>query len=174
MTFGIGVGMKETMTNKHYMSKKTIIKKGTHGPIKIPKVKINPILLQYEITFTDSCKYDIGQDQSDINKLFGIGYLPFHHYNSVRIGWNYNIKINKIDIWAYWYKKGVRGWEWLDCVNFMQPSYMEIQIKNTEHIIRTKNSYFSVPVNGESIGYLLRPYFGGNQKAPHDIKIIGI
>lgn len=152
----------------------TVIKAGSHAPMRLPKILVEEKNLAYKITFTESCRYDVGEDQSDINKLFGIGYFPFHHYNSVRIGWNYNIDKDQIELWAYWYKQGKRNWEWLDSIKIMQPSYMEIEIKSNYHIIRTKNSLFSVPVGGECIGYLLRPYFGGNEAAPHDIRILGI
>lgn len=29
----------------------------------------------------------------------------------------------------------------------------------------------TVPVYSQGVAYLLRPYFGGNKKAPHDIEI---
>lgn len=45
--------------------------------------------LVHKITFTESCRYDIGPEQADDYQLFGIGYLPHHHRNSVRFGWRY-------------------------------------------------------------------------------------
>ena len=41
-----------------------------------------------EVSFTESCRYNVGKDQSDINKLFGFS-VGMHHKNSVRVGWRY-------------------------------------------------------------------------------------
>lgn len=165
----IDVGMKEMMI------KKTIIKEGTHAPFRIPKLILNPYVLEHKVTFTESCRYDIGEDQTDINKLFGIGYFPFHHINSVRIGWAYNISTDTIKIYAYWYKNKERKWLFLRDLNIGQPNTFKISIREKEHVIFFNQSFgVSIDVPGQPIGYLLRPYFGGNKKAPHDITIIGL
>jgi len=151
-----------------------IIKKNTHAPLRLPKLLINPKVLEYNVTFTDSCRYDIGEDQTDINKLFGIGYFPFHHWNSVRIGWAYNPTTDKIDISAYWYEKGQRKWQETVRKNIGEEINFKIEIGKHNHYISINNSYATIPLPGQRLGYLLRPYFGGNRKAPHDIEIKGI
>lgn len=147
------------------------IKQGTHAPLRLPQLLIKPKLLVYRVTFTESCRYDIGNDQGDINKLFGIGYFPHHHDNSVRIGWNYNIVSGKIQLWAYWYADGVRQWSYLRSADFGVPYYFKICIDEGEHTIDVSGRRFSIYLKPQSIGYLLRPYFGGNRKAPHTIFI---
>lgn len=160
---------------KEMMIKKTIIKKGTHAPFRIPKLILNPFVLEYKITFTESCIYNIGLDQSDINKLFGIGYFPFHHINSLRIGWNYNVNQSNISILAYWYKNRVRNWKYLASVNIGDNNTYELMPYKRGHLVLINNSYsLEIDVEPQELGYLLRPYFGGNQTAPHDIEIIGI
>jgi hypothetical protein len=147
------------------------IQKGTHAPFRLPCPLINPKLLAYRVAFTESCRYDIGRDQGDINKLFGIGYFPHYHDNSVRIGWNYDIVSGKINLFAYWYAEGVRGWHYLRSVNIGEVNYFSIQVREQDHIIDVAGRKYSVDVVGRSVGYLLRPYFGGNKTSPHTMII---
>lgn len=148
------------------------IKKGTHAPLRLPKILLNTRCLSYEVEFTDSCRYDIGsEDQGDINKLFGVGYFPSHHYNSVRIGWNYDIPTDKIKLWAYWYEKGQRKWAYLKSVDVNTTHCFSIRMENNEHVIDLGDVVYTIGVKPKFIGYLLAPYFGGNQVAPHDIII---
>lgn len=146
-----------------------IIKKGTHAPLTLPKLLINPKLISYRVVFTESCAYNIGNDQGDINKLFGIGYLPHHHHNSVRIGWNY--ENNKINIFAYWYEKKVRWWKLLEKIDTNTSHTFSIFMQKNAHIIYYGKKSYAINVKSNCVGYLLGPYFGGNRTAPHDIEI---
>ena len=87
-----------------------LIKKGTHSPFRIPKLLVDCNILSYKVRFTDSCKYTLPpEDQLDVNNLFGIGYFPYHHKNSVRFGWRYNPEQpDKMEIMGYWYDNGER------------------------------------------------------------------
>lgn len=160
----------------------TTIKKGTHSPFRFPKI-IPGIyhMYVYNIVFTESCRYDLqNEDQLDVNKLFGIGYFPSHHKNSVRFGWRYDLNTKKVEILSYYYKDKKRSFDHMCFVEIDQPysfvlainhDYHELSVHgmspvNDRHYYKTK-----VDVEPRSIGYLLRPYFGGNQKAPQDITI---
>jgi len=147
------------------------IKKGTHAPLRLPQLLVSPKLLCYRVAFTHSCIYDIGNDQGDINKLFGIGYFPSHHKNSVRIGWNYETVTGKICLWVYWYKDGRRCWDYLRSVDIGMTYYFKIYIGDGEHTIDVSGRRYTVDTEPQKIGYLLQPYFGGNKTAPHDIII---
>jgi hypothetical protein len=156
------------------------IKKGTHAPFRLPRILISPSELIYKITFTDSCKYKINEeDQLDINKLFGIGYLPNHHNSSVRFGWVSNPTEQGISIYAYWYANKIRNWQYMGEVPLYAPNYYSISVSGTKHTLQVHSPYpntreglrATVDVKTSAISYLLRPYFGGNQKAPHDITI---
>jgi len=157
------------------------IQKGTHAPLRLPQLLIKPLstslfldrdnLLAYRVAFTESCRYDLGKDQGDINKLFGIGYFPHHHDNSVRIGWNYDLVSGKINLFAYWYKDGVRSWHYLRSVDIGEINYFKIYIRKEEHLIDVSGRKYFVDVEGRSVGYLLRPYFGGNRTSPHTMII---
>lgn len=147
------------------------IQKDTHTPFRFPRLLIKPELLVYRVAFTESCRYDIGNDQGDINKLFGIGYFPHHHDNSVRIGWNYDIVSGKINVFAYWYVEGSREWQYLRSVEIGQPYYFKMYIDGNNHRIDAAGRIYHVDVNATKIAYLLRPYFGGNRTAPHTMII---
>lgn len=164
-----------------------IIRKGTHSPFRLPRLLIDPKVLEYNVTFTPSCIYDIGRaDQADVNKLFGIGYFPHHHKNSVRFGWRYNPDFtDSMEIMAYWYDDGERMMRSMGFVDIGKQYTYEMWVLRgvgspLHHLKvsgggKSKAHYLHQEVlldNPCDIGYLLRPYFGGNQTAPHDMKII--
>lgn len=149
-----------------------IIHKNTHAPLRLPRLLIKPKLLAYRVGFTESCRYDLGvRDQGDINKLFGVGYFPSHHDNSVRVGWNYDIVSGKINVFAYWYAEGICNWQYLRSVEIGLPYYFKMFIDGDNHRLDIAGRVYNVSVNSTQVAYLLRPYFGGNKKAPHDIII---
>lgn len=154
------------------------IKKGRHGNFHFPiPLFIKNKSLIKKVTFTDSCRYDIGDDQSDTNKLFGIGYLPYHRKNSARFGWRYIKETDCIELMIYWYKKGIRQYESLCEINLNKQYICEISSNNNSHVYFVKTidgnilSTKSIDLKGRFFGYKLFSYFGGNMKAPHDIII---
>ncbi len=106
--------------------------------------------------FTESCRYisDDLQLSEQINKLVGFGAL-WHHRNSVRIGWRYDAKKDRIKLYTYKYIEGVRIKKHFDTVRIGQ--YNKLRIK-------AHRTYW--------FGKFLYPYFGGKAPAPHDIKIL--
>lgn len=142
----------------------------------------NPREISYNVRFTDSCRYDLGdENQLDINKLFGIGYFPSHRHNSMRFGWTYSRERDVIQLWAYWYANGKRTYTHLQNVNIGQLVGLKITTTmiNIKHRVTTGHGLF---INGEQKiwvpgirqtkwAYLLRPYFGGDRVAPHDMWI---
>jgi hypothetical protein len=155
-----------------------VIKKGTHAPFSFPKLLKGNSILTYRVTFTELCRYDIGpEDQGDINKLFGIGYftlrkLTMHHYNSVRFGWNYDLENKNMRIFAYWYEKGKRMSKYIKSVEIGEPNDFSIVMSEQNHVLIASKALYFVDVPSKPLGYLLHPYFGGNQTAPHDMEII--
>lgn len=155
-----------------------VIKKGTHAPFRLPELLLDQQRLAAKVVFTNSCAYNIGiKDQADINKLFGIGYFPSHHKNSVRFGWRYVIELDAIEMFAYWYSNKERKSHHLCFVSLEKEHLYILNIMEIGHTLtiydntKTIGSFVIGDVLGRSFGYLLRPYFGGNQKAPHDIEI---
>jgi hypothetical protein len=151
------------------------IKKGKHGNIHFPRLIRKAITKT--VMFTDSCRYDIGDDQSDINKLLGIGYFPYHRMNSARLGWRYIRENDSIELLMYWYKNKARYNESLCQIKINQRYVCSLTTNESSHIFSVKTmdnellSIKSIDLKPRFIGYELFPYFGGNIKAPHDIII---
>lgn len=153
--------------------------------------------MSYTVTFLPSCRYDIGADQGDWNKLFGVGKLSWraflelfihlakwikpnwfdwlkvpHHKESYRTVWRYNIDLGKIEVGAYWYDDGIRHVEIIGSCRINE--LIELGLLEILEMIHWKVNGFSrviTPGKWPSIGYKLGAYFGGNRPAPHDIKI---
>ena len=147
-----------------------IIKKGTHAPFRFPRL-ITSGEQAYSVTFMPSCRYDIGIEQADINKLFGVGYFPSHHVTSVRFGWRYDISSGMIELMAYWYHDRVRQWSSLRFVAIGARNQLVIRRQGDCHELWVGPDRHLIPVPGRIVGYALGPYFGGNMTAPHDIRI---
>lgn len=151
------------------------ILKGFHYSFGVaPKIYTTPTVLSKQITFTDSCRYNLNSDdQLDINKLFGIGYFPSHHHNSVRFGWRYDLKQDKIEILAYWYENKIRKNTSLFFANIGKQYEYNIYVLKEFHVLSVKNVVgYTVFVPSQRYGFSLSPYFGGNRQAPHTIKIL--
>jgi hypothetical protein len=162
------------------------IKKGTHAPLRFPKFVKREDPLRFRVMFTPSCRYTLDNgDQNDVNKLFGIGYYPWHRVNSVRFGWRYDPKVDMIEILCYFRAKGkIKFFPmcFVKCDHWYQ-----MEIYRTEFGLETYKFTIdggNIPGHGQyyftksflfrpspRFGYLLRPYFGGNQTAPHDMTI---
>lgn len=144
-----------------------------------PFFKLNGLKsLAYKVMFTPSCRYYLKDDQSDINKLFGIS-LGFHHNNSDRIGWRYLSDTDKIELLLYSYIKGVRYKTSLETIDINQEYIIKLEVITYKKTFRREvrvyinnNIYANLyEDNHNSWGYTLGCYFGGNCKAPHTMKI---
>lgn len=126
--------------------------------------------------FDQTCIYEIaGPDQYDINKLFGLYFGGQDH--SARFGWNSNG--GRIDIYAYMHKNGkIESKKLLDCAP-NEPVELSLKVTPTDYEFtatkrdgerarmksqRTKSWYSFLVYRGY-------PYFGGNQTAPHDMRM---
>jgi hypothetical protein len=146
------------------------IKKGTHSPFRFPVIVTSPEIVRV-VQFTPSCRYDIGNDQSDINKLFGVGYFPHHHRNSIRFGWRYDQASDMIEILAYWYAQKERLWESMKFVAIGSKNVFVMRRHEDMHELFIGKDRLIIDMPACEVGYLLQPYFGGNRTAPHDITI---
>ncbi len=152
------------------------IKKGKHySRPRLLKVRFKNKAISFRVSFDQSCKYDIGGEQGDINKLFGLGYLWSHHKDSARFGWNYNVASGKIDIFTYCYISGKRVSELIYSCSFDRSYDFTIEPHFGSYIFKIKGPVEYVKevkhFHTKQINYLLAPYFGGNSKAVSDIKI---
>ena len=150
------------------------IKKGSHySNLKFPKLLFSATKIVEKITFNENCRYDLkSEDQLDVNKLLGIGYLPTHHHNSARFGWRYDNTKEQIEILAYWYKDKTRFIESMAFIDINKTYTYSIEINKDTHnlILSDANkeiASFKIELSSNFIGYYLKPYFGGNRTAPH-------
>jgi hypothetical protein len=167
-----------------------IIRKNRHYPFPFFNL-FKPVLIKKEesfvmtkqFMFTEFSMYVFdNEDQLDINKLFGFS-IGHHHTDSFRFGWRPNNTRTKMEILTYEYQDNVRipekkilevdlnKWyryelKYCSVIKYMVYSIIDINtnIKVTSmHPIELKDE--------EKWGYTLGLYFGGNQKAPHNIRL---
>jgi hypothetical protein len=137
-----------------------------------------PVMTRYA-RFDYSCKYLLdGGDQLDINKLFGIGFFPHHHKHSVRFGWRWSAKKQMVEIFYYVYSAGVRQeghicdvklGTWMRYTIHAERDFYVLEVVSAIGLTTSKVVY--VKPSWKGLGYKLSPYFGGNQTAPHKMRI---
>jgi len=160
-----------------------IIEKGTHYacPLQLVKKLLGIRIcksrkMSCEVSFTESCRYDVGRDQSDINKLFGFS-LGMHHKNSVRVGWRYVPNVDAIEIVTYIYRQGERLKEHhVDWVGFGKCVKYTIELRKDGSVhFYAGERWCACDMMGTQgkifLSYPLSLYFGGNCTAPHDMLI---
>jgi hypothetical protein len=140
---------------------------------------VNKRDITYDVTFFDSCKYNLNSDdQYDTNKLFGIGYFPHHHSNSARYGWRYNPLTDLIELMAYCYDNGIRTITKICDCKVNEPYRLSIQIEAGRYVFIVGRgsmfiAQFPVPKSKNfKFGYKLGVYFGGNMTAPNDMAVM--
>ena len=165
------------------MDKYTILK-GCHYSNFIPSFhKIeDSLFFTNTFSFDNSCKYEI-DEPSCVNKLCGFCFGLFGvHKNSIRFGWTYEKETNLIYIWSYFYKNGKLHKKKIFSCDFDDGHIYTIEL----HRISSKfGKYkFRFLIDAKEIGDFeeiqsnscfvttLGPYFGGNTRAPHKMKII--
>jgi hypothetical protein len=132
-----------------------------------------------EVTVYDNCRYEFDTaDQLDINKLFGVGYLPHHHKNSARFGWRYWPGKDQIELLAYCYVDGQRVVKHIGYCSIGIAYRIELYISKYQYLF-ILDDFTGKPVglaevphdNKRRFKYRLGCYFGGNRTAPVDMTI---
>jgi hypothetical protein len=148
------------------------IPKGWH--FSIPKL---PILytkseFKWQVKFNNTCKYDIGRDQDDWNKLVGISNTLNPRKESVRFVWRYDLRFDMFEIGVY--KEINNKWEVHKLTYVKNEATLNIKFnddtvemfghdsgRNLNHaiiVLKFKKNKLTLRTN---------PYFGGNVPAPH-------
>ena len=122
------------------------------------------------VTFTDSCRYGFQDYHGQVHKIFGIGFLPYHRWQSIRFGWTYHGG-DLILVHSYIYDNGRRTIEPMVWVPIGSSTSMSI-IPGPDggYTMRAAHVVKHIDIRPKW-GYKLWPYFGGQNVAPHDIKI---
>ena len=127
--------------------------------------------------FDETAVYDLNSNnQHDINKLMGFADAnSMHQDNSIRFGWCYNLTTRKVDIFGYAYLDGERFYQRITDIDIGETGQFRIDLTDEAYELTVNDeNKLIVPrkvKNKRGIYYLLFPYFGGNEVAPHDINI---
>ena len=164
-----------------------VINKNEHYSLRVNRtlpIKYKFVLcsksINFSAIFSDGCNYDtdsLGKDSLDVNKLYGISYGFDHRYRSIRIGWNYNSNLGVIQLFTYSYIQGQRKIQLLSRVKLYSEITISINWHKDGSIVQVRDfnrvigENTIVGVSKSWIQFKLFPYFGGNQKAPNDMKI---
>lgn len=129
----------------------------------------------FTVRFDSSCIYRTADpdNQWDINKLYGFSDNgTLHHQYSARIGWRWSE--GALRLFAYTYNNAVREEKELAVVPIGKEVRCAIKVSKGVYL-------FSVNEKQEALtrlsstpsgkGYKLYPYFGGDEVAPHDVRI---
>jgi hypothetical protein len=131
--------------------------------------------MRFQAVFDSSCIYQtsIPENQNDINKLIGFSDCSSQHQtNSARFGWNW--RDNALRIYAYIYVEGQRQEKELGTTELGKTTSFNLRTSGNSYIFTFNGVETSMPRHcsgGVGVAYKLLPYFGGDETAPHDIKI---
>lgn len=159
-----------------------LIPQGEHRSVWFPRFHVKGDHFKMKAQFNSSCRYRIpDSDQNDINKLGGLGYGFNHHQNSFRIGWRWNVKSKRVEIFSYCYIDGDVEYDLI--YNCGDTATLSFDIRRVWFVERykwvihieengiTSMRYVNAPQRLPDYGFKLYPYFGGDHTAPHDIEI---
>lgn len=161
-------------TSKEYVQ--YTIKKGDQYCDKNGFLAVNYSELSFKVKFDSSAIYTTADpaNQKDVNKLFGFSdNNADHHVFSARFGWRWSN--NALRLFAYTYNNSTLSLKEMGTVAIGSEATCSIKVTNDNYIFTlNKGAAFTMPRSSKTpagAGYQLFPYFGGNETAPHDIKI---
>lgn len=152
-----------------------VIKKGNHYCEQNQPEFINTPAIAAMVTFDSSAIYTTTDlfNQGDVNKLIGFSDCESqHHQNSARLGWSWNGK--EVVMYAYVYANGVRIIKTLGAVSLQEAFACSVIAEKNTYYFKAAAYTDSIPrYCGTNSGYRykLLPYFGGDETAPHEIRI---
>ncbi len=152
-----------------------VLPEGKHS--KVSKVQtLQSDVLSFKAIFDETAIYTSTSDenQHDTNKLLGFSDCNSHHHDhSARFGWRW--LDGQLEILAYAYVSGERIIEPIGPISLNEPSNFTLTLHDNAYVF-TVNDHPEVRIARDrpcyrGIYYMLWPYFGGNEVAPHDITI---
>lgn len=151
------------------------IKKGAHYADPTAYRPATFSELRFLVQFDSSAVYQTvsAENQYDINKLYGFSDNDSeHHLFSARFGWRWSD--GALRLFAYVYNAGVLTWRELATINIGDSLECSIHVSGNEYIFYYGDRWVSMPresTTPAAQGYMLYPYFGGDEPAPQDISI---
>lgn len=152
------------------------IRKGKHYADHNNYSPVKTDQLHFKVIFDSTAVYTtrLADNQSDINKLYGFSdNNMLHQKYSARFGWRWSG--DALRLFAYVYNDGVRSFRELGPVAIGGEQDCKITIAGDQYIFSLNGRETSMPrtaVTARAEGYRLYPYFGGDETAPHDVRIL--
>ena len=131
--------------------------------------------LKFTVRFDSSCIYKttLPENQLDINKLYGFSdNNATHHQFSARFGWRWSD--GALRLFAYTYNNGIRNEKEVSAIPIGAEVQCAIRIINNSYLFMVNKTSVTMPresTTPTAKGYLLYPYFGGDEAAPHEVRI---
>lgn len=152
-----------------------IIKQGEHYADRNNFTSIETSTLAFVAKFDSSAIYTSKDavNQYDINKLYGFSDNNAHHHSySARFGWSWTD--NHLHLYAYVYNEGIVTSKHLGTADLGKEINCSIRVDAGQYIFTVNGQSTSMPrksTTEKAKGYLLYPYFGGDETAPHNVTI---
>ena len=147
------------------------IPKGWH--FSIPKFPILYTKSEFEwnVKFNNTCKYKIGADQMDWNKLVGISNYLNPRIDSIRFVWRYDSYFDMFEIGVY--KEVDEAFKAYSICTVKTNEVFEMRFTFSRNFVKASvnNNSLTLPFLIDNFVWRLNPYFGGNRTSPHNMKI---
>lgn len=151
------------------------IRKGQNFADSNNFIQVQYAELKFIAKFDSSAIYQTvnPNNQYDINKLYGFSdNNAQHHQFSARFGWRWSD--NALRLFGYIYYNGAVQYKELGIVAIGSENNCSIKVTAKSYIFSLNKVVDSLPrasITPLGSGYKLYPYFGGDEPAPHDVKI---
>ena len=152
-----------------------LIQKGSHHCTGNGYVPVSLLEQKFTVRFDSSAIYTtaVPLNQLDINKLYGFSDNgALHHDFSARFGWRWSD--GALRLFAYVYNDGKVASEEISTVAIGKNIACALRVKGDEYEFKVEDKIIMMPrasTTETGKGYLLYPYFGGDEAAPHDVRI---
>jgi hypothetical protein len=151
------------------------IVQGQHSSDKSTFKSVELTTLDFIVKFDITAIYQskTGENQYDINKLYGFSdNNSDHHQFSARIGWGWND--GALRLYAYVYNEGKMTSKELAAIPIGAEVTCSIKVEGNQYVFTVNGKTGNMPRLSKTPtaqGYMLYPYFGGDETAPHDVHV---
>ena len=169
------IGNKPTVKTPTSTEVAFLIKAGSHNCTASSFAPVNLLEQKFTVRFDSSAIYTttIPLNQLDINKLYGFSdNAALHHDFSARFGWRWSD--GALRLFAYVYNEGKVASEEITTVEIGKDIACSLRVKGNQYEFQVADKIKLMPrasTTPTAQGYLLYPYFGGDEAAPHDVRI---
>lgn len=155
--------------------KQFLIPQGQHYATENHLKAVEATEMKFVVKFDSSAIYKTTnpENQYDINKLYGFSDNGEQHQAfSARFGWRWSD--GALRLFAYTYNNGVRNERELTTVAIGAELHCAIKVQGEVYQFEVDGKTTTMARMSKTAigkGYQLYPYFGGDEVAPHDVRI---